>query len=258
MLKDICLPYADIPLEEIVNAGGLKEFIEEYVESGKPFPLSALQIFNRGKLQGLSEAIRLLRSIKVFDVELYFITPIGLLWEDEPLIPYKGCLDALQIDAVRRLFTMFNVNDAIYDILETQSDFLYLYVNTKILKLLKLIDYIPKQTISLIVSDTGLSIKRKHIRPVYPSTHLLLVFKKYGLKITHENFPGMFLLHFARFLFRLSFEMGSDKFMDYLLKIKNSPDDFLDIVTSPEILCYAERARDQSLLKFIRGERNNE
>jgi len=252
MLKDICIPSARVSINDIISVGSLKEFIEEHVEKYHILPTTAIQVFSRGKLQGLSEAIRILRSLTVFDVEVYFITPIGLLWEDEPLIPYAGCLDDISIESMKRLFRIFNTEDAIYDIIETQPDFLYLYVNTKLIKLLDLINYIPRDTLTILVSDTGLIANRENIRAIYPSSSLITIFKKYGLKISSENFPGTFLLYLSRFLYKLSFEMNTEKFIEYLLKVKSDPKDFLSIITSPEALIFVEKAKDQSILKFIR------
>jgi len=253
MLKDICISKSQVSLDQIVNAGSLKEFIEEYVEKNRALPTSALQIFSRGKLQGIIEAIRMLRSLYAFNVEVYFITPFGLVWEDEPLVPYRECLDTLSIDKIRRLFSIFNAEDYIYDVLESQPDFLYLYVNTKILKLLDLINYVSKETLTILVLDTGLFTNRPNIKAVYPSSSLLTIFKKYGLKINSDNFPGAFLLYLSKLLYRLSFEMGSRKFLEYLQRVKNSPKDFLALITSPESLYYVEKARDQSILRFIRA-----
>ncbi len=255
MLKDICFPTAEIDLRQIMVSGGLRKAIEEYVKSGKIIPLTAIQIFNRGKLRGIPDSVRILRSLNVFDVELYFITPIGLIWEEEPLVPYKHCLDELSIDDITKFFQDSKTDEAIYDVLESQPDFLYLYVNTKLIKLLDLVSYIPKDTVCFLVADIGISVKRENIKPLYPSPAILSIFKKYKLKISSDNFPSMMLWYISLVFSRLSREMKPESFLNYLLNIKNNPSEFLNMITSPELLYYVEKARDQSLLRFFDRER---
>ncbi len=253
ILKDFCDNEGKVSINDIINAGGLKEFIEEHVEKERILPSSAIQSFSRKKLQGLIDAIRTLRSLNLFDVEVYFLTPIGLLWEDEPIIPYRECLDNMSLDTIRQFFKIFKIDEAIFELIESEPDFLYIYINNKLMKLLDLMEYIPRNTLAIIVSDTGFISRRNNIKAIYPSKSLITIFRKYGVKIPQETFAGSFLYYLSLFLFKLANEAKKDFLVNYLHNIKNRPREFLDMITSPEALIFLEKSKNQSILKFIRG-----
>lgn len=258
MLKDICDNRSKISIRDIINAGGLKEFIEEHVEKEGILPSSAIQVFSRKKLQGLIEAIRMLRSLNTFDVEVYFITPFGLLWEDEPVIPYTGCLDELTVETIKHFFNVFRVDEAIFDLIESEPDLLYVYVNNKLLRILSLIEYIPRSTLAIIASDTGFISRRDNIKAVYPSKSLITIFRKYGVKISQDTFAGSFLYYLSLFFFKLTNEAKKDFLIRYLNSAKNNPREFLDLITSPEALIFLEKSKNQSILRFIKRSDDDE
>lgn len=258
MLKDVCDSKSKVSIIDIINAGGLKEFIEEHIEKREILPGSAIQVFSRKKLHGLVEAVRMLRSLNIFNVEVYFITPFGLIWEDEPLVPYSGCLDELSLETIKHFFSIFNVSEHIFDLIESEPDLLYIYVNNKLLKVLSLIEYIPRNTLAIIVSDTGFISNRSNIKAVYPSQSLITIFRKYGVKITQETFAGSFLYYLSLFLFKLSNDAEKDFLHNYLKTAKSRPKEFLDLITSPEALIFLEKSRNQSILRFIKKSDSNE
>jgi len=258
ILKDICNGRSKVSIRDIINAGGLKEFIEEHVEKKGILPSSAIQVFSRKKLQGLIEAIRMLRSLNTFDVEVYFITPFGLLWEDEPIVPYSECLDELTPETIKHFFSVFNVDESIFDLIESEPDLLYVYVNNKLLRILDLIEYIPRNTLAIVVSDTGFISNRDNIKAVYPSQSLITIFRKYGVKISQDTFAGSFLYYLSLFFFKLSNEAKKDFLSNYLRTAKNRPREFLDLITSPEALIFLEKSKNQSILKFIKKSDNDE
>lgn len=252
IMKDCCYRSSKVSIKDILDAGGLKEFIEEIYRKRGIIPNSAIQLFSVGKNKGVVEAIKILKEIKLFDTELYFITPIQLLTAEDLVIPYRECLDDLSIDEIKRFFNIFNVTDEILEIIESQPEILYIYANNKLIKILGLLDYIPKNTIAFLAMDSPAISRLKNLRVVYPTHKTISQLRKMGVRISQENFGGAFLHYFALVLSKLFLEMGLENFINYIEMAKGRPEILFDIVLSCEAYSMIKRGRIESLLKFLK------
>ncbi|MHA1615992.1 MAG: hypothetical protein ACTSX9_01625 [Candidatus Njordarchaeales archaeon] len=252
LIKDVCFPQSKISVKDIIDAGGLREFIEETYNKYKISPSTALRVFSVGRNKGLLEAIKILKSIDVIDFEIYFLTPFQVLTEEDLVFPYRECLDSLSIDDIKKYFEIFGVADEVLEIIESQPDILYIYANSKLVKFLKLLDYVPKGTIGILAIDTPAVSKLENLKIVYPTHKTIVQLKKVGAKIRTENFGGSLLTHIAIVLNKLSMEMKRDNFVNFIRMAKDKSDFFFEAIFGSEVYNAIKKEMLPSLLKFLK------
>jgi len=249
--KDFGDPKSDISVDNIIDAGGLREFVEEYVRTRPSYPPTAFQLFSK-KIKGLDFAVRLFRQIKKIECEVYFITPFAVLIEDEPVIPYKEGIDDIPLEKLRKLFELFGVSDRIYALLESQPEFLIFITNVKLIKMLDLFQNISKNTIAFILSKTPIESYKEHIKTVYPNPYYNRLLRHVEPKLSHDNFITVFLKSIAKIFLKLYEEMGDEKFYNFMKDAKENPSDFFNLILDENMFREIGESRDADLLKFFR------
>ena len=251
LIKDKKLPHPEVPLENIIDAGGLKEFIEDYVRDQKKYPLTAAQVFYK-VMRNIENAQRVAKQIKNVNVEVYFLTPFGVLIEEDPLVSYDKCIDDIGFDRLKFYFDMFMVTDDLYELLESQPDILIAWLNSKIVKITNIFEYIPRSTLSFILLDRAFETKYAHIKIIYPNPVFTRLLKIAEPRVTSENFSELFIKSIARILYNLMLEMGYEKFVEFISNGKDDPNDFFNLILSNESFSTIGESKGDSLLKFFK------
>lgn len=155
---NICILSQDIPfsnpnvnLADIFAKGGLKPFISSRFSENIPTS-SAIKIFNHGKLKGLTSGIEFLRESGEY-VDLFFLTPFGLLHSQQILVEYQPCTRNLPEDRLEYFLSESNMETHIQKTLEDRSQLLIVYMSHRLWKSLNFLDYIPADTPTIFISD---------------------------------------------------------------------------------------------------------
>lgn len=245
LVKDICPRNAKISIREILSMGELKSYINKNLGSSKIRVTRAINLFDNGILKGIYNATRLFRSIGIINVDSYFVTPFGVLWEEDLVIPYKECLDKLPWDIVSEL--VGKNKDKIYEIIEEEPDFLLIYLDHRLIKQMDLLSYISKNTLTIILSDVYLTSKKDNISVITISKRNISKFKKLGIKISQSNFVGAYFELIAQIFLQLYQEMGKDKFILFIDNQRVKPREFLSLFIEPDLIAKLRNVQNESL-----------
>lgn len=160
LVQDLCLKGTGVELEKILAKGGLKPFVSSRF-SRKISTSSAIEIFNRGKLKGLAPTTKNLREAG-YPVDLSFVTPLGLIHSQQIIVNYEQCTKKLSKDRLEYFLSENRVESDLQKLLEGRPDFLIVYMDHRLWKHLKVRDYIPVDSLSLIISNVPPNLEREN------------------------------------------------------------------------------------------------
>ncbi len=207
-------------------------------------PQSSINIFS-------SVYTRLPRILSIFrtidpSTSVCFITPLGVLCENDPAICYEECFDELSTSTIRTIFEKFDVMETIYDMLEEDFDLLIFCSSSKLLRVLEIEYYLPANRPSIIVSN-AYTTDRSNIYTItlnhYLTSRLRRIYDKIALVDLYQ--------HVLEFIAKALDDLAS---RGYKLKyLFTRPEDLHKTIFSPEMLDKILRVgrRQDKLLRFI-------
>ena len=221
------------------------DILSELRASGIYFPQSALSTYSTIYTK-LPRIASLFRSIDA-DSKVYFLTPLGLLSENDPAIWYEECFADIPPDRLRKILQKFGGLDKIYDILEERFDLAIFCLSTRLLKVVELEYFVPTDKPCIVVSDAYSSTKH-NIYSITPNHFLVSRLRKTYGKVTITDIYQYSLEYIAKSLSIIKDELGNIK------SLFRQPETLFQKIFSQKILntIFAPSKKQNKLVKFIR------
>lgn len=182
--RNRCEEGTGVELEKILAKGGLKPFVSSRF-SRKVSTSSAIELFNHGKLKGIASTTKNLREAG-YRVDLSFVTPLGLVHSQQIIVNYKQCTKKLSKDRLEYFLSENRVESDLQKLLERRPDLLIVYMDHRLWKHLKVMDYIPVDSLSIIVSNVSPNLERRNFIPLSEA-----YLERHGLKGFGEFFKRL-------------------------------------------------------------------
>lgn len=151
LAQDVCFPDPKVGLEEILAKEGLKSFVSSRFREDI-LTSSALQLFDQGELEGLKAGVHSLRESGA-NVELYFLTPFGLIHSQQIIVEYEECIKKISKSRLEYFLSENRVEFHLQQLLERRPSILIAYLEHRLWRGLNFIDYIPGESVTILLSD---------------------------------------------------------------------------------------------------------
>ena len=220
--------------------GNLYEFIAR-VRDERP-ELSVVSVITYYG-ERLGRVLRMLRVMSnTVNVNAYLLTPLGVLTENDLIVPYRECFDDLSKENISNLLSLCGMRDRIYDLLEAEYDLALICVNHKILSILELDYYVPINKPIIVVSEGYGSTKE----------NIYVVTKKHSISnyLKRRNITLCELI--VDYLIQV-FSMDNLR-KNILERVISRPKDFFDELFNPKlirIIFNKRKSKQVDIRKFL-------
>ncbi len=173
ILQDQCFEGEGVySIEDVLAYGDLKSFIENAPRERPVRFDAAFKVLQRTRLKSMISKIRKLRTFRGIEYDLYFLTPFGLVYETEFIVPYRECLRSLTIERVKYLLGEANALQKMRFLLgEGDFDIFVLILDRKLYQSLNIEGFMDESRKYIVILDSALVTEKKNVIFLYPSKY---------------------------------------------------------------------------------------
>jgi len=233
IFQDQC-GYSDaVSIEDVFSFGTLKNFLIHSDKYSKYMRDTASKVILGTKSKRTISIIKELKKVPSINLEVYFITPLGLLYEADLLIPYRECIDSLSSEKLGYLFKETGLEDSLIDLLNrVDVDIFILNMKHRTMKLLNIEENIHSKSLYIIITERPYRVDKENVIILYPSDYFINKLRKGHGKASKETFLQNVLEAIQRFLVKLS-TLDKNAIKKVLREI-SSFDDIIDFIKTIE------------------------
>ncbi len=228
VLQDQCFESGEAySIEDILAYGDLKNFIENAPRERPVRFDAAFKVYQKTRLKNMISKIRKLRTFRGIEYELYFLTPFGLVYETEFIVPYKECLRKLSIGRIKYLLGEVNALQKLQFLLNMGDfDLFVLVLDRKLYQSLNIEEFMDESRKYIVILDSALVAKKGNVLILYPSKYYEQKLEKlFGKRF--DDLVSAYIDVLARLLNLL--QKGTLNF-DYFTSKLAKPDDLFNLL----------------------------
>ncbi len=202
LLQDNCINRKiSYSIDDVLIYGDIEKFIKQASKEEPVYYETAYKLLLEERKRKILDELKALKKLTNVEVGIKFITPFGLIKENDFMIPYKECIQSIGKQRLMYLFQESNLEDDLFNFIAQESNLVNIMViNRRILQLLQLEDMFNDKSLYILILDKPYYVKKDNVISIFPNQYMISKIREVIPKTRFERFVPDVLYLLVRFL----------------------------------------------------------